>query len=177
MRERIFRLLLRFLSRRRPGRFASLEIQILLDTTARGFGVRRARVWHRPPREALREYSQFTVSCMRRREADPDRLYAEAYRTGSLVRRVTGFRYSWDISALVFYLYRNIGIGMEGHIPGEVTVRRCRFSGFYTPEECRVMSAVDSGIIAGIAGGGRLEFTERLTQGDGCCRAVFTKEP
>lgn len=175
MRTVLFRKILRSLERRTPDIIASVEIQILLDTTARGFGVKGKRVWNHRPQRALREYSDFTVSCMKRGETDADRLYAEAFRTGSMVRRVTGFRSSRDIEKLVFYLYSNIGIAMYGYLPGEVIVRECRFSRFYTPEQCLIMSSVDSGIIAGIAGGGRLDFTERLTEGNSCCRAYFSK--
>lgn len=175
MKTLLFRKLLRSLERRTPDIIASVEIQILLDTTARAFSVKSKCVWNHRPQRALREYSDFTVSCMKRGEADAERLYAESFRTGSMIRRVTGFRSSRDIEELVFYLYSNIGIAMEGSIPGEVIVRKCWFSRSYTPEQCLVMSSVDSGIIAGIAGGGRLDFTERLTQGNSCCRACFNR--
>ena len=44
-------------------------------------------------------------------------------------------------------------------------------SRIYTPEECALMSNVDSGMIAGILGGGSLTFSERITEGCGGCRA------
>lgn len=176
MRALVFRKLLDKLEQKTPGYLASAEIQILLDTTARAFGVKGKRVWHRPPKRALREYAEFTASCMSRGSADPARLYEESFRTGSMVRRITGFCSPGDIADLVFYLYGNIGIGMNGSIPGEVSVRNCYFSRYYSPEQCAVMSSVDSGMIAGIAGGGKLEFTERITEGSSMCRACFEKE-
>lgn len=178
MRALLFRKLLRGLERHTPDRLISLEIQILLNTTARAFGTRGRSVWHHAPGRALREYADFTVRCMRRPEEDTARvngkLYAEAYRTGRAVRRITGFRKQEDIEALVFYLYRNIRINMKGNIPGELTVSDCYFSKEYTPAQCALMSAVDSGIIAGISGGGNLTFRERLTEGCSRCRARFT---
>ena len=64
---------------------------------------------------------------------------------------------------------------MNGTIPGEITVSSCYFSKFYTPKQCALMSYVDSGIIAGLCGGGNLRFTERITEGCGRCTAVFMK--
>lgn len=58
---------------------------------------------------------------------------------------------------------------------GEIVVTDCYFSRYYTPEQCAVMSSVDSGIIAGLCGGGTLTFTERITEGCGRCRACFSK--
>lgn len=171
----MFRKLLDKFTERTPGWIASAEIQVLLDTTAKAFGVKGLRVWNHRPERALREYAEFTSACMKRGTADPGRLYAESFRTGSAVRRITGFRSRKDIEDLTFYLYSNIGITMGGSIPGEVTVPDCYFSRYYSPQECKVMSSVDSGMIAGIAGGGSLVFTERLTEGRSCCRAVFTK--
>lgn len=58
---------------------------------------------------------------------------------------------------------------------GEIVVTDCYFSRYYTPEQCAVMSSVDSGIIAGLCGGGTLTFTERITEGCRRCRACFSK--
>lgn len=162
------------LERHTPGWVICLEIRILMNTTARAFGVpeRRLRTWS--PETALRRYTAFSVKCMKRGGADPERLYREAYRTGVRVRRLTGFTDQKDLERLIFYLYRNIGILMSGHLPGEVKVSSCWFSCLYTPEQCALMSGMDSGITAGLLGGGRLRFSERITEGCGCCRAVFT---
>lgn len=173
MRSIIFRKLLQRLKRNTPGVIAVTEIQVLLDTTARAFGAKGRAVWFRRPAAALRKYAEFTADCMRRSQADPERLYEEAYKTGSMVRRVTGFRRKEDLEDLVCWLYSNIGISMEADLPGEVIVGRCYFSSFYTPQQCALMSLVDSGVIAGICCGGRLDFTERLTEGCGRCRAIF----
>jgi hypothetical protein len=145
-----------------------------MNTTARAFGVpeRRLRTWS--PEEALRRYTTFSVRCMKRGGADPERLYREAYRTGERVRRLTGFTEQKDLERLTFYLYRNIGIRMGGHLPGKVTVPRCYFSRFYTPAQCALMSNMDSGMTAGLLGGGKMQFSERITEGCSCCRAVFT---
>ncbi len=163
------------LERHTPEWLVCLEIQILLWTTARAFGVPGKRIHFRQAQTALQEYAAFTRTCMQTRKADPERLYREAYRTGSIVRRVTGFTRQQDRQQLTFYLYRNLRILMDGRLPGEVTVTGCYFSRFYTPGQCALMSNVDSGMVAGLMGGGRLEFSERITEGCRCCRAFFSE--
>lgn len=154
------------------------------------------------PDAALRQYAEFTASCMSSAAACsdpdgyvktgtgeagsdaggapdtelPDRLYQEAFRLGSLIRRITGFRDRRDLDRLIFCLYRNIDISMSGSTDCGLIVSGCFFSEFYTPWQCRLMSCVDSGVIAGICGGGRLEFTERITEGCGRCRACLLRE-
>lgn len=178
------------LERHTPEWVIRLQMQILMDTTARGFGVKSRRIAYLPADEALRAYAEFTVQCVEtcmgsrpgrdareERHAIASRLYREAYRTGSRVRRITGLTESADTARLVFYLYRNLQITMGGQIPGEIHVADCYFSRMYTPAQCAVMSLVDSGIIAGLCGGGKLRFTERITEGCGRCTACFTPNP
>ena len=169
----MFRMFLSLCMKYRPGWVARIELQILLDTTARAFAMPGKKIKSRTARGALREYAAFTGKCMKYGKTDLKKVREEAYRTGQLVRRITGFRESRDIERLIFYLYRNIRISMTGHIPGEIVVSRCYFGRFYSPEQCAIMSLVDEGIIAGICGGGRLEFAERITEGCGRCRACF----
>ena len=163
----IARGILRALEWHTPAWVVCLEIRILYNTMSRAFGVPEKKIplWYAG--QALRDYAAYSARCLMRCEADPGRIYREAYRTGEQVRRLTGFTEKEDLQRLIFYLYRNIGILMEGHLPGEVTVSRCYFSRFYTPEQCALMSYMDSGMIAGILGGGKLEFTERITEGSG----------
>lgn len=192
--------ILRALEQYTPAWVVCLEIRILYRTTARAFGVPEKKIplWSagqalriRDVRQALRtgfagqtlrngyaeqalrDYAAYSARCLMRCKADPGRIYREAYRTGERVRRLTGFTEKADLERLVFYLYRNIGILMDGHLPGEIKVSSCYFSRFYTPEQCALMSYMDSGIIAGILGGGKIEFTERITEGCGGCKAFF----
>lgn len=54
-----------------------------------------------------------------------------------------------------------------------ISIPRCSFSRFYTPETCYVMSGLDAGIICGVFGGGCLRFNRRLTEGYEACSAVY----
>lgn len=176
MRARMFRKLLRVLERHPLKLFSRTQLQILLNATARAFEVPGKQIWHFPYRRALKEYAVFTERCMRLHHVDSQRLYREAYALGSRVQQLTGFTDSGDLRRLAFFLYRNIDIHMDGSIPGEVTVSSCYFSRFYTPEQCALMSYMDSGIIAGLWGGGHLTFTERITEGYETCTADFRRD-
>ena len=173
MRTRIFRKLVRYPEKHNSALFTRFQLQLLLNVTARAFGVPGKRIWHLPPKRALREYAVFTENCMKLHHTDPRRLYRSAYALGRRLRHITGFTDSRDLQRLVFFLYRNIHITMNGSIPGEIRVSSCYFSRFYTPKQCALMSYVDWGIIAGLFGGGHLKFTERITEGCGRCTAVF----
>lgn len=173
MRADLARAVLTRLEKHTPEWVRSLEIQILADLTARAFQVPRRTLWNKPAALALRQYADFTVLCMDTQEIDPDALYRAAFELGRRLRLLTGLYRKQDAERLVFYLYRNIDITMAGELPGEITVPDCFFARFYTPRQCAVMSAVDAGIIAGICGGGRLRFSQRITEGCGLCRASF----
>lgn len=183
MRERFFRALLGFAEKHEPGCVRRLELAALTRLAGRSFGSPESpapvRLYGGLPaltaENALRRYARLTLCCMERCEAYPSRLYEEAFRLGSRIRRITGFEDERDMERLVFCLYRNIGISMSGSIRDGFEIYGCYFSGFYTPEQCALMSNVDSGIVAGICGGGRLVFTERITEGCGRCRACLTE--
>lgn len=151
-------------------------VWVLHGVTARAMGVP-----FRPGWDALRTYAAFTCEQIKKTPASElpamqERLYRAAVRMGALLRRVLIIRTDARAQRVLFGLYRCIGIELNGECPGNVTVCRCYFSEFYTPEMCRVMSAMDRGIFAGLFGGGELRFTSRITEGCPCCRASFTRE-
>ena len=171
MKARIARKLLCRLERHTPALLVSVQSQILLNLAARAFHAPGKSVWRLAPGQALREYAEFTAG---RTGASPEYLYRTAFDLGRRLRRLTGFTDKKDVERLIFYLYRNLQIDMSGHLPGEITVRKCYFSGFYAPEQCALMSSVDSGVISGLFGGGALTFTKRITEGHKTCAACFT---
>lgn len=175
MREKIAAQLIRRQYAHPSERFRRMEIRILTRLTARAFGVPVPRGAAKDA-DPLEAYAAFTRSCMERGTADEERLYRMAYRLGRRIRRVSGLKRTKDVQRLVFLLYRNIGIDMSGRLPEEIRVPRCYFSGSYSPEHCRIMSAVDSGVVAGIWGGGCLEFSQRLTEGCPYCIAHLKEE-
>jgi hypothetical protein len=69
--------------------------------------------------------------------------------------------------------YRVLGIDLRGSATGEVVVARCAFARVYAPEVCAVMSSLDAGLFAGLTGGRRLTFTQRISEGAPACLATL----
>lgn len=99
------------------------------------------------------------------------RLYRDAYPLGARLRSWFGVATTVDVIALGQILYRAIGVEMQGDPRGNVTVQRCYYSQFYSAAVCDLISALDDGVFAGLSGGSRLSFSQRLTEGYPCCRA------
>ncbi len=130
----------------------------------------------------LREYARFTAehsaSALRRPEqlaAVQHRLFRNAYGLGRLAGLASGVRGLDDAMALARFLYGILDIDFVGDGCAEITIRRCYFSQFYSPQVCELMSAMDHGLLAGLANGGELVFTARITEGAPCCRARFER--
>lgn len=155
-------------------RLKKIQLQLLADMTAEAFGCPKVRLSRLSAEDALNEYAMFTLSCMSMPDPDPEKVFAAAYSLGEKVRRISGLSAREDLGRLVFLLYRNIDIEMEGSLPGGVTVRSCYFSRLYSPGQCALMSVCDSGIVSGIFGGGSLRFTGRITEGCDACTACFS---
>ena len=94
-----------------------------------------------------------------------------AFALGRRARRRLGVRSEEEGLAAASVLYDAIGIEFSSRHGGSVLVPRCAFAGAYGPDVCRLMSAMDSGLIAGLTGSAGLRFTQRLTEGAVACRA------
>ena len=153
----------------------------LFRATAAAFQADMPRLSGLSQEQCLLAYARFTAN-----QADEalrqggdlselqERLYRNAYRLGRTPGWLLRVRSVDDVMALGRFLYDILDIDFEGSRSGEITISRCYFSSFYSPEVCRVMSAMDRGLLAGLAGGGDLAFSQRITEGHACCRARFT---
>jgi len=186
-----------FLARRHvPTWIRRRKLDELLRLTARAFEVAPPAVKGVPFEDALLKFAEFSRDLSTRlfegtegnipgvggrswsaqeREAKVrSRLFVEAYRFGQGIRDELGVFTPKDVMEAARILYRGLDIDFQGDVGGGIVVRACYFSRFYDPRICRLMSSVDEGVLAGLAGGGRLEFTARLTEGSDCCRACFS---
>jgi hypothetical protein len=109
-------------------------------------------------------------------EAVKKRLYQNAFQMGDKLRKQFRIRTQTDVIRVSKILYRTLKINFTGKTSGEVMIKTCFFSSFYTPEICGIMSSLDEGVAAGLSGGGKLVFQERITEGYKCCRANLTME-
>jgi hypothetical protein len=131
--------------------------------------------------EYLRLFAQFTqgqVEAVIRDGRDlaavEGRLYEKAFQLGEKFARVLHIRSQTEMMVVGRLLYAMLDIDFQSNPQGEVMIRRCYFSQFYTGPICRVMSAMDCGLFAGLSQGGQLCFAARITEGAPCCLARFT---
>jgi hypothetical protein len=169
---------LRLLPRNFPAFIREEILTELFDATADGFGCPAPEHDHLSNDERLRAYALFTKEQAERAlqggldvPAIKTELYQNAYLIGGRLRRWCGIDTIEEVMALGQTLYRAIGIEIEGDTEGNVTVTHCYFSQFYSSPVCELISALDDGIFSGLSRGSRLTFSERLTEGAGCCRA------
>jgi hypothetical protein len=134
-------------------------------------------------RQYLLRYARFTnKAALRALERSEDmaalrgRLQANSFALGDRIRKSLRLRSRSAIMAAARLLYRMIGVDFCGSSNGEVRVSSCFFSKYYTPSVCRLISALDQGLLAGLSGGGSLTFQCRLTEGHPYCKARFAFE-
>lgn len=129
----------------------------------------------------LAEYALFTREQAeryrrsgRQLEEVKDRLYQNSYIFGQSLRKSLRIA-TWEeaVTALAV-IYQLIGIDFQCDRQGEVIIRQCFFSRYYSGEVCRLISSLDEGLAAGISGG-RLSFCQRLTEGGDCCQGYFNR--
>ncbi len=129
-------------------------------------------------KEILEKYAVFTRDEVEKAitqgkdiEAIKQRLFQNAVYLGESLRKsfhITDLRSVMTTSRI---LYRILGIEFCGCPDGEVFIERCFFSSYYSRETCEIMSSLDEGVAAGLSGGMKLEFVERITEGKDCCKA------
>lgn len=156
------------------GRKKGLKGLFLLTASAFGREIPDLRGQSRS--EMLHSYARFT-----RREAETaiaggmaagvrKDLYENSLRLGRDILAQLPVRSRADAAATLRCLYGMLAIDMAVDAMGGVTVKHCFFAPYYTPEACRFISAMDEGLVSGICGG-RLAFSQRLTEGASSCRA------
>lgn len=166
-----------------PGMVRDRMLDELFACTAAAFGATAPQVRGGSHRERLERYALFTRELAERALQDDGRaaevrtrLYHHAHELGERLRRELGVRDLREVMAAGRVLYRALGIEFRGTAQGEVVMPRCFFSRYYTGEVCRLISALDEGVVAGLSPGGRLVFAQRLTDGHPCCRARVVAE-
>lgn len=175
-------LLLKALQIHTPEYLRRRKLAELAEVTAEAFGCAAPDLDGLTATEYLRCYAEFTrdrvdESITSGRDLQPihDQLYAGAFRIGSEMRELLRITTMSDVMAAASVLYRGLGINFRGTSDGDVVVASCFFSDFYTSDICRVIAALDDGFMSGLADGGRLIFSQRITEGSDHCRACFKR--
>jgi hypothetical protein len=102
-----------------------------------------------------------------------ERLFQRAYEYGTLWRKRFGITTMNEAMKAGKILYRAIGIDFRGTEQGVIEIGKCFFSKYYSPATCKLISSLDAGILAGLTGGGKLTFSQRITEGSASCKAYF----
>jgi predicted ArsR family transcriptional regulator len=171
-------LALRLLDGHVPGVVRRAALRALFATTAAGFGCPVPALEGLDADALLRRYAEFTrdqaEAALRDGRDVPalhDRLERGARELGARLRAGLRLHTTEDAMAAARVVYGLLDIDLRGTGRGEITVRRCPFSEVYSAEVCRLVGALDSGLLAGLSGADRLEFTQRITEGAPACLA------
>jgi len=129
-------------------------------------------------KECLATFARFTASNVddainkgNNLQAIQDKLYHGAYEIGVRIRKQFHVADASDVMEASRFLYRILGIDFEGTEQGAIVISECFFSQYYSSSQCRVISSLDAGLIAGLSNGGEMKFLERITEGSPFCKA------
>ncbi len=132
-------------------------------------------------KELLNAFATFTVRQVKKHsqkgqnlEETKRRLFENAYLLGKKIRNDFNIRNTKEIIQISRILYQILGIELEGTLSGDITIKRCFFSSYYSSQVCQVISSLDEGVAAGLSEGGKLSFYQRITEGKECCKAHLT---
>lgn len=98
------------------------------------------------------------------------RLYQNSYNMGQNLRKNLHIK-TWEEAVIALnMIYKLIEIDFQYDEKGEIIISKCFFSKYYSGVICKLISSLDEGIAAGLTGGGRLCFHQRITEGCSCCK-------
>jgi hypothetical protein len=164
-----------------PGWVARSALRQLFQATASAFGCDPVDLHGLTHAELLERYAAFTTGCAERALADRSaadaisrRVWSNAYALGESLRRRLGVRTRAEALRAARVAYRMLAIDLRAGERGAVVVDRCMFAAWYSPAVCRLMSSLDAGLIAGLTQGGRLRFSQRITEGRPRCLAAIS---
>ncbi len=171
-------ILLKILPHHLPAFIREEILSALFEATAQAFGCPAPAHTHLSYDECLQAYALFTSQQAEQAlqegrdiTAIKASLFHNAYPLGEKLHRWFGIDEVGDVMEIGQILYQAIGVDFQGDSQGEVTVKRCYFSQFYSAAACDLISALDDGVFAGLSGGGRLAFSQRITEGENYCKA------
>jgi hypothetical protein len=130
--------------------------------------------------QCLTEYARFTKAVVDRSIDNlhnlgiaRQELCHRSFDLGNTIRKTFAVTSTKDVMTACRVIYRCLGIDFRGTVKGGITICDCFFSNYYSEQVCGVISCLDKGLVAGLSGGGKLSFTQKITEGMDCCRAEF----
>jgi hypothetical protein len=152
------------------------RLRELFDATAEAFQANAPSPEGLSFDQRLHQYALFTrdqaAESLRRGDQQEikRRLYQAAYAMAGGLKKSFHVVDAEDAMKLAKLVYRILKIEFAGDRTGEVRIRRCFFSSFYSGEVCRILSSLDEGLLEGLSGG-TFRFSQRITEGHEYCLA------
>lgn len=132
--------------------------------------------------ECLSKYASFTkeqaesyLQSERSIEEVKHRLFQNSSLFGQNFRKVLHIATLEEAVTALKVIYKLIGIDFQCDSKGEFIIKQCFFSKYYSGEICKLISSLDEGLAAGLSGGGKLCFHQRITEGDICCKGYINE--
>ena len=129
--------------------------------------------------ELLLKYALFTkeqaeiyVQCGYDLTPIKNRLYQNAYQLGKSIKKSLNITTPEEVMVASRIIYSILSIDFQGDLQGTIMIRQCFFSKFYSSDVCQIISSLDEGLAAGLSNG-KLEFNQRITDGNNCCKAYL----
>ena len=166
-----------------PASYRKRKTAELFNITAKTFGVKPAAVLAAESPDALLErYAEFSkdqaqIILKNKRSVNGIKagLFAGAREMGVCLRNELNLKNDRDFHIATRVIYKALKIDLEFVGNGEIVIKKCFFSGFYSEKICSLMSSLDSGLIEGLSGGLKMSFYQSITECYSCCRAVISK--
>ncbi|MDH4219590.1 MAG: hypothetical protein OEY18_16470 [Candidatus Aminicenantes bacterium] len=164
-----------------PALIKKKKLEELFTLVADAFGEAGPPLRGLSYKERLNAFAKFTMRQVEKHsqkgqnlEGTKRRLFENSYRLGQKVRNDFNIRNTKEIIQISRILYQILGIEFKGTLSGDITIKKCFFSSYYSSQVCQVISSLDEGVAAGLSEGGKLSFYQRITEGKECCKAHFT---
>lgn len=166
-----------------PGFIRKKKLHELFCLTADSFQSELPELYGLSFDECLSKYALFTrqqaESCLQKElslEEVKHRLYQNSYIFSQKLRKSLHI-VTWEESVKALkVIYKLIGIDFQYGSQGEFIIKQCFFCKYYSGEVCKLISSLDEGLAAGLSGGGKLYFNQRITEGASCCKGYFKGE-
>jgi hypothetical protein len=155
------------------------KLRMLLEATADAFQVVAPSAAGLSYDKCLELYARFTQeqalhSIQRGDELKVQaRLFENARRIGRQFKVDFGIKSGEDVMRMATLIYKLLKIEFREEKGGNIVIKRCFFSSYYSGNVCRLISSLDEGLLDGLSGGGKLTFSQRITAGNTCCRAYL----
>jgi hypothetical protein len=148
----------------------------LFNTTANAFQSKAPEYKGLPFNEYLKLYASFTrdnaeESLRQGNDLEvKNRLYEGSYRLAQELKRSFHVDSVDDVMKMARLIYKVLNIDFKNDKNGEVIIRQCYFSSFYSSQVCQLISSLDEGLMEGLSGG-TFRFSQRITEGKKHCMA------